>query len=58
MFPTRARFAKTKVPNAVKGAAQRGEIKSVSERKAAIKARVVEKLSSTRERAINASKRD
>jgi hypothetical protein len=38
--------------------AQRGEIKRVNESKAATKARVVEKLSSTRERAINASKRD
>src|SRR5690242_14934187 len=57
-LPIRARFANTKVPNVAEGVAQRGEIKRVSERKAAAKARVVEKLSSTRERAINASKRD
>jgi len=57
-LPTRARFTKTTVPNAAGEVAQRGEIKSVSESKVATKARVVEKLSSTCERAIRASRRD
>src|SRR5215472_10291090 len=57
-FPTRARFAKTKVPYAAEGVAQSGETKRETESKVTTKARVVEKLSSTHERAINASKRD